>query len=69
MKHQAAIKAMDENRTVCSADDEGRIVALGQYDTADCHEHERRHPLNKRNWALVLWASGVRTWVPIADIV
>ena len=69
MKHDAAIKAMDDNRLVHTGNahgyDSGRIVALGQYDTADCHDHERSHPLNKRNWALVSWESGVRTWTPI----
>lgn len=68
MNHRIAIKAMDANDRVRSADDEGFIVALGQYDTSNCLDHERRHPLNKRNWALVSWNSGVRTWTSLRDL-
>lgn len=72
MKHETAIKAMDANTRVraqgLDGDDEGFIVALGQYDTSNCHDHERRHPLNKRNWALVSWDSGARTWTPLRDL-
>ncbi len=68
MTHEQAIQAMDNQATIRSSDDVGRIVALGQYDTSQIADYERKHPLNKRTRALVSWESGVRTWTPIREL-
>ena len=71
MKHQDAIGAMDHREMVYSDEDgpdKGHIVALGKYDTHDLADWERNNPCNRRGWAFISWASGVKTWTPLKNL-